>query len=272
MKLFLPTIGSRLVLSKPWTFKLKDDGSNEKWWTAVHGAPPAHQSYWYGYDPTGKKITSPVETPDCYREAHTQAAPIPTTLPRGTTLMVEQVYIRKGLREFDSLILKVPKGDASGVPTGKFNVPLREINGKLEAVADLPTKYPNGKFTITTAKGQEYLNCSCHKYPCICPRNPPDFIKEYLVWQSMGEGSRYGGIVAYVEHYRNTAGKDEITERDWPISRYYRAGVYTKAFDKIEDLLGKAQAMGFTDAHIQAFVDAYQLKKDQWEAEKALMV
>lgn len=269
MKLFLPTIGSRLVLSKPWTFRLKDEYKNTNFWTAIHGAP-VRQSRWYGYDPiTGNKSTSPVKTTLCDRqETYATAPPILTTLPKGTTLIIEQIFIRKGMREYDAVSFRIPKGGSSGLPASKFLVPLKEVNNKLDAVVDMPTKYPQGKFTISTRKGNEYLTCVCRKYPCVCPKSTPSFIREYLVWQSIGEGSRSGGIVANIEHYRNTAGKDEMAERTF--GRYYRDESYTKSFDKIENLLEMAKTKGFTDAHIQAFLDAYQIKKDEWETEKAI--
>lgn len=87
------------------------------------------------------------------------------------------------------------------------------------------------------------------------------------MWQSEGEGSRNGGIIAVVEHYRNTAGKDEISHERY--YRYRRDGHYAKSFDNIEALLELAKEKGLTDAHIQAFIDRYDAKKDEWEKQKA---
>ena len=255
MKLFLPTLGTHLTLTKPWTFKLKDRVENEKWWTSLHGATPSRQVYFYGYTSfPQRRITSPVATSDCWKESYIPDSPILTVLPKGTLLEVKKIFIRKGMREYDSIVFKVPKGSSRLVPFGEFTVDLKEVNGKLEAKEFLPTKYPNGKFTIIIAKGK--INMSLH---------PPEFLDEYLMWQSMGECSRTGGIVASVQHYRDANGVDEILDH----RRYhYKRDLFVKSFDSIEELLASVKAKGLTDDHIKNFLNKYQEKKAEWDKEK----
>ena len=89
MKLFIPTLGTKLVLSKSRTFLFEDNMWNETFWLAIHGQP-VRQKYFSGYDrTTGKHETSPVKTTVCDSECFHKATPIKTTFPKGTTLYIE---------------------------------------------------------------------------------------------------------------------------------------------------------------------------------------
>jgi hypothetical protein len=116
MNIFIPTIGTKLLLNEPWTFTLHDEYRNYDFWVAVHGIPPKRDSknggLWMKY---------------AYNENLNK--PIPTTLPKGTILSVDRIYIRKGNKDYDSVSFRVLKG--SPIPTGRFWAKLDEINNKL---------------------------------------------------------------------------------------------------------------------------------------------
>lgn len=74
-KVQIPSVGDVLVLDKPWTFRLFHEYRNETL-LALFGQPDTMAD----------------------RKGHTVV-----TLPRGTELRVDRIYIRKGVKDYDSL-------------------------------------------------------------------------------------------------------------------------------------------------------------------------
>jgi hypothetical protein len=269
MKLFIPTLGTKFVLLKPWTIVLQDNRYNETFWLALHGKP-VRQEYFSGYDHINRKyITSPVQTKDCDRRCEHPATPIKTIFPKGTTLVLEKISIRKGLRGDDHLVFRIPSNRTSSIPSGKFRVSLDDFNNKLEATVETINKYPEGKFILQILAGKEYgsqyKNCTCYHHPCTCGSNQPDYRKEYLTWMSDPENRR-GGRMARVEHHTNTAGHDTIAndQHGW----YSNSRGYSKSFGSMTELLSWAEKKKFTAAHINAFIVRYNEKKALWEQDK----
>jgi hypothetical protein len=257
MKLFIPALGSKFVLTKPWTFNLHDEYRNTKFWKALHGEADK-EVFYYGYGGKGYH-TSPVPTATATTKAFKPAKPILTTFPKGTVLWLERIYIRKGAGDFDSMSFRITKGGP--VPAGRFWVKLEDINGKLDVVAELIDKYPNGKFSIQIEEGTKYM-CRCRGGGCQCDRTTwPKFKNEYLIWVSNPNGSRHGGRVASVEHSIDSTGKDDITVENYANGRP-RDG-YEKSFDNMEDLLTWAQKKNLTRPHIDTFIARYEEKKAQ---------
>ena len=81
MRLFIPTIGTQIILDQDWTFHLHDEYRNEAVRTQL-GLPMGQR--WQRY-------------------AGEEAPPDEVTLPRGTLLQVDRIYIRKGVSGFDSM-------------------------------------------------------------------------------------------------------------------------------------------------------------------------
>jgi len=79
MKLFIPEIGTTLQLAAPWTFSLHCESRNSSLFPLV------------GF------------TDEDLRLIYTVNPPKSLTLPAGTVLTVDRIYIRKGLGEFSSL-------------------------------------------------------------------------------------------------------------------------------------------------------------------------
>lgn len=256
MKLFIPALGSKFVLTKPWTFKLHDEYRNTKFWKAVHGEADK-EVFYYGYGGGGYN-TSPVPTATATTKAFKTAKPIPTTFPKGTVLWLERIYIRKGAGDFDSMSFRITKGGL--VPAGRFWVKLEDINGKLDVVAEVIDKYPNGKFSIQIEEGTKYM-CRCRGGGCQCDRATwPTYKTERLIWVNNPNGSRHGGRVASIERSTDSTGKDDLTIETH--AGRLRDG-YDKSFDNMEDLLTWAQKKNFTQAHIGAFISQYEIKKFQ---------
>ena len=261
MKLFIPTVGTHLTLFKAWTFKLKDDYRNVKFWKTIHNADPDHSIYYYGYDPiTNMRITNPIQTSFCQTIAQKISDPITTTLPKGTTLVIEKVFIKRKYRDQDSIFFKVI--DSSNVFIGRFFVSLNQINGKLNGVATLPIKYPQGKFSLVMLQGNEYDG----------ENTSPVFTKNYLMWQKEDESESncYNNINTFVEHYTNTRGINKLMTGNYlKINRLLYNNCYKKSFDNVESLLALAYEKNFSLFHIESFTATYNLKKNEWEKEKS---
>lgn len=73
MKLFIPKLGTKLILLSDWTFTLHDEYRNEKFWKSVHGEP-ARESYFKGWDgASGNEEISPVRAAVCTYQKYKQA-------------------------------------------------------------------------------------------------------------------------------------------------------------------------------------------------------
>ena len=114
MQIFIPTIGTKMVLNKPWTFTLYDESRNYNFWVGATGKPPIRKS-----GDTHKYIY--------YSE---EAQPIQITIPAGHTLSVDRVYIRKGVGSYDSVSFRLLKGGS--MKAGRFWVKLPEVNSGLD--------------------------------------------------------------------------------------------------------------------------------------------
>lgn len=80
MKLFIPEIGTKLVLLSDWTFMLHDESRNDSLME-------------FTKDPRF----------NAKRSFHWEAAPIPVTIPKNSSLRVDRIYIRKGASDYSSI-------------------------------------------------------------------------------------------------------------------------------------------------------------------------
>jgi len=123
MKMFIPTIGTRLVLTEDWTFHLCFERRNQKFGEARGIVPPGPRTDWRkGWNQPEKAAV--------------------VTLPAGTILMVDRLYIRKGkshqlvsrpLSDFDSLTFyaydpNVPTKAKKPKSIGRFWAKLADVN------------------------------------------------------------------------------------------------------------------------------------------------
>lgn len=81
MKFYIPEISDEIRLLTDWTFNLHNESRNESLDTFLKvGFPPRN---W--------------QTPD---------VPVPVTIPAGTVLVIDRVYIRKGQGDFSSITFR----------------------------------------------------------------------------------------------------------------------------------------------------------------------
>lgn len=158
-KLFIPRLGTILLLAEDWTFKLQFEHRNSSLMKALgpkeedsdSDSPKAHHRRWYGYDPSDFEGVSGVELGTdramsddqldrayaSYRATNARDVSwLRVTLPKGTTLVVDRIYIRRGGEAFDSVTFRIPKNKKLPPELGKFGgtrfwVKLNEANNIL---------------------------------------------------------------------------------------------------------------------------------------------
>ena len=78
-KLYIPSIGDTITLTKPWAFQLTYEWRNKSLWEHL-GKEKREDFNW-------RKPRNP----------------LPVTLPKGTKLKLDRIYIRKGRKPYDSI-------------------------------------------------------------------------------------------------------------------------------------------------------------------------
>ena len=112
MNLFIPPLGTEVVLAEDWTFPLFFEYRNFV----------ALEHFGFTTDGTSKW--------DYYREERSY----PLTLPAGTVLKIDRIYIRKGNKDFDSVTFYMKGGNkvvpfAKGKPKAiRFWAKLADVN------------------------------------------------------------------------------------------------------------------------------------------------
>lgn len=87
MKLFIPTIGTRLRLTEDWNFALFQESRN-------------------------RSIAKNVLKNNDFPRWGVKGKPQLVTVPKGTVLTVDRVYIRQGIGNYDSVTFRILKGDS----------------------------------------------------------------------------------------------------------------------------------------------------------------
>jgi hypothetical protein len=122
-KLNIPEIGDVLELTSKWEFTLHLERRNLEFGRKYHGVTKSEIEaynkwrdwYWYGWDYNTKTYirTERLPKPD----------PKPVTLPKGTLLKVDRIYIRRGNAEFSSVTFRIPN-----LPKSRFWAKLSDVN------------------------------------------------------------------------------------------------------------------------------------------------
>lgn len=144
MKLCIPTIGSKIVLLKPWTFTVWSERRNVSLGNALKLIEKRRTGPWPQLD---YNFRPPKPLPPIYSEATLwkgQQTPTPEdrycgyevvpsslcVLPKGTVLTIDRIYIRKGdadMKNFDSVSFRInvdPKNPKTfGGDQAKFIIP-----------------------------------------------------------------------------------------------------------------------------------------------------
>ena len=128
MRLYIPELGTGIILAADWTFTVINERRNAslaplmggpkervKPWRIEDNRPAdedARQMAWASYSyPFGVK-KNPNYTPGDWREPRYKAKkPGKFTIPAGVTLTVDRIYIRQGNKEFSSVTFKTKLND-----------------------------------------------------------------------------------------------------------------------------------------------------------------
>lgn len=109
----IPTINTRLTLTRAWTFMLHNEGRNDNFAGRI-GAATKVSKWAHQWD----------------------AESVPVTIPAGTVLIVDRIYIRKGKTwsgksrsEYDSITFRIKKGECPDKTIyGRFWAKLGDVN------------------------------------------------------------------------------------------------------------------------------------------------
>lgn len=111
MKLYVPEIGDEIVLTKDWTFDLFSEDRNTTLAT-LHGYTLKYDHSesdrkWDEWVKNGRNLPYPeynsLDNHFWVKEDSKGVHSIPITLPVGTVLKVDRIYVRKGSSDFSSL-------------------------------------------------------------------------------------------------------------------------------------------------------------------------
>jgi hypothetical protein len=152
MKLLVPEIGTRLVLSKDWTFDLHIEGRNGSLFDALGIKIDGELRWGYfeaEYLPKLKKLgftTRKSSGPSVWRDRYDAYKAV--TIPKGTELTVDRIYIRKNAEDFSSLTFKMDGSVFGSKKTIRFWAKLADVNNiefsevkEKKAAKPLPTRY-----------------------------------------------------------------------------------------------------------------------------------
>jgi hypothetical protein len=148
-KLFIPNIGTLLILAEDWTFKLYFEDRNKSMIEAFGGK----KSVYWGYRSLSaenfvdneipacveyEKAMTPEELSDAYKSykaTNSEDNPfIRVTLPKDTQLKLDRIYIRQGAESFSSITFRTTKiSPDKKFASKRFWAKLKDAN---EIVAD----------------------------------------------------------------------------------------------------------------------------------------
>jgi hypothetical protein len=104
-KMYVPTIGSILELTRDWSFKLHYEWRNDKLMTKLFGTECKYR--WDMRDPQKPKDV---------------------TFPKGTRLKVARIYVRQGVEDFDSITFTINKHPTDKKLKARFWCKLNDAN------------------------------------------------------------------------------------------------------------------------------------------------
>jgi len=113
MRLYIPQLGDKLQLSNDWSFDLHSEHRN---------------------DSLLKKLLNKSWSEDYvkFRQTGQRVGPTKVSLPKGTVLNVERIYIRKGATNYDSITFKIEDCDSKELIKCRFWVKLKDANFEFE--------------------------------------------------------------------------------------------------------------------------------------------
>jgi len=125
MKICIPSIGDKIRLTDYWHFSLFPEKRNKKLGVKL-GICKDKESYygtWYWKD--RKLNDSDIRTYSSELNGYQWHVMYPVTFDAGTELLIDRIYIRKGIGEFDSVSFWVQSGPYKGA---RFWAKLQDVN------------------------------------------------------------------------------------------------------------------------------------------------
>lgn len=114
-KLQIPSLGSSVRVAADWTFALHNESRNRSLMDHFKIVYP--EGYWPQYEHFNKGGSTQV------------------TLPAGTKLAIDRIYIRRGNDDFDSITFRITELEGKPVKKMRFWVKLPDVNdGQLELI------------------------------------------------------------------------------------------------------------------------------------------
>jgi len=148
-KLFIPNLGTLMILAEDWTFKLFFESRND---TMIQAFGGKKGKWWWEDDLNPDDFVDGIVPPIEYEKAMseeqldnsyksfraTNAKDKPyirVTLPKGTQLKIDRIYVRRGSESFSSVTFRTTKiCPEKKFASKRFWAKLREAN---EIVADV---------------------------------------------------------------------------------------------------------------------------------------
>lgn len=108
----IPSIGTSLTLTKKWSFTLYGEFRNEKFWKTYCKVKPS---------------TEELDEKRLWEFDDDEMQSVELSLPAGTELNLDRIYVRKGKQDFDSISLFIKNCPIKGIK-GRFWVKLEDAN------------------------------------------------------------------------------------------------------------------------------------------------
>lgn len=122
MKMFIPTIGTKLQLTKRWKFTLHAERRNKSIFEKMAIPVDLGMARLRDYYLRNGRITQEVydNNPDKFE----------IELEKGIVLVIDRIYIRNGAGDYDSITFRVPKkvGNPKNLEGARFWASLSDVN------------------------------------------------------------------------------------------------------------------------------------------------
>jgi hypothetical protein len=117
MKLYVPEISDRLLLTEDWTFQLHPEFRNDDFAMVMLGMETRWLGSYLAWFKDGKEVS--IGLPP--------NSSMPVAIPAGMVLIVERIYVRKGASDFSSLTFRIKKEKGAKI-YGRFWAKLDDCN------------------------------------------------------------------------------------------------------------------------------------------------
>jgi hypothetical protein len=134
MNLYIPEIGDTIKLSEDWKFKLHHESRNTKfaeilgYTSNVLPVGYTGNTHWRerGFTPENEVIVDPNNRWNITSKLIYNTLPI--VLEKGTVLIIDRIYIRKGAKDYSSITFRIESCDNKKLNKKRFWVKLKDAN------------------------------------------------------------------------------------------------------------------------------------------------